>query len=136
MKFINTFLFLFAFSFAMAQNNADDIVGYYFSVDPFNHKKTQNYIYKASDGTYEGVVTWVEDPNYQEFVGYKFVWGLTFNKKENEWQNGTLRYPDKKNTYKTYMSFPNGLDTLKVRGYVGVSAFGKTVHWSREKSKR
>jgi uncharacterized protein (DUF2147 family) len=136
-KFINAALFLFAFSCVAGQsqntqNDADDIVGYYLSIDPFNQKKSQNYIYKISDGAYEGVVTWVEDPTLQQFVGYKFLTGLTFNKRENEWQNGELKYPGKSGTFKTYMSFPNGLQTLKVRGYLGVSLFGKTVYWTRE----
>ncbi|MDR1974926.1 MAG: DUF2147 domain-containing protein [Bacteroidales bacterium] len=120
---------------AQKQNNPDDITGYYLSVDPFNYKKSQNYIYKDNDGTYHGVVTWVEDPTLQSFVGYEFLTGLTFNAKENEWQNGVLKYPGKSGTFKTYMSFKENLNTLKVRGYYGVSLFGKTVYWTREKKR-
>ncbi len=135
MKSITLYVLLLPFFLCgvlKAQNKADDIIGYYLSEDPFNHKKSQNYIYKDKDGSYHGVVTWVEDPNLQQFVGYKFLWGLKFNEKENEWENGVLKYPGKDGTFKTYMSFPNGLATLKVRGYLGVSLFGKTVYWTRE----
>ena len=133
--FFNTVLLLYLISpsATVAQNNADGIIGYYLSIDPFNQKKSQNYIYKTSDNTYEGVVAWMEDTSLQHLVGFKFLTGLTFNKKENEWQNGVLKYPDKSiGPFKAYMSFPNGLGRLKLRGYMGVSLFGKTVYWTRE----
>ncbi|MDR1740012.1 MAG: DUF2147 domain-containing protein [Bacteroidales bacterium] len=117
------------------QNKPDDIVGYYLSEDPFTNKKSQVYIYKAANESYEGTVTWVEDPELQEFIGYKFLWGLKFNKQENEWERGVFKYPGKNGNFKAYMSFPNGLAKLKVRGYWGVAAFGKTLYWTREKKR-
>lgn len=115
--------------------NADDIVGYYYSIDPFSKEGSQNYIYKAADGTYEGAVVWVSNPEKKKFINYVFLKGLTYNEKEKEWQNGVLTYPGKRGTYKTYMSIePNG--KLKVRGYWGVSMLGKTLYWSREEKRR
>ena len=127
-------LFMVASISCYAQK-ADDIIGYYYSVDPFSKEGSQNYIYKAANGTYEGMVTWVSNPEKKKFLGYVFLKGLEFNAEKKEWENGTLTYPGKKGTYKTYMSFEkNG--TLKVRGYWGVSLLGKTVYWPREKAKR
>ena len=127
-------LFMVASISCYAQK-ADDIIGYYYSVDPFSKEGSQNYIYKAANGTYEGMVTWVSNPEKKKFLGYVFLKGLKFNAEKKEWQDGVLTYPGKKGTYKTYMSFEkNG--TLKVRGYWGVSLLGKTVYWPREKNRR
>lgn len=129
------FVILFFSVTALFAQKADDIIGYYYSVDPFSKEGSQNYIYKAADGTYEGRVTWVSNPAKKKFINYVFLKGLQYNEKEKEWQNGTLTYPGKKGTYKTYMSFePNGM--LKVRGYWGVAMLGKTVYWPREAKRR
>ena len=134
LKSLLCLLFL-AVGFSCFAQKADDIVGYYYSVDPFSKEGSQNYIYKAADGTYEGMVTWVSNPEKKKFLGYVFLKGLKYNAEKKEWQNGELTYPGKKGTYKTYMSFePDG--KLKVRGYWGVSLLGKTVYWPREKKRR
>jgi uncharacterized protein (DUF2147 family) len=114
-----------------AQNNADDIVGYYYSIDPFTEESSQSYIYKVADNTYEGKIVWVKNPELKHREGYVFLKNLTFNPKENEWQNGVMLYPGKKGTYKAYMSLTSE-GKLKVRGYWGVSLFGKTLYWTRE----
>ena len=123
----------FAVSLA-AQNKADDIVGYYYSIDPFSKEPSQNYIYKTADNTYEGKVVWVQNPELKFREGYVFLKNLTFNQKDNEWQNGVMLYPGKKGTYKAYMSFYDG--KLKVRGYWGISMLGKTLYWVRETEMR
>ena len=128
-------LLLLAFTVSCYAQKADDIIGYYYSVDPFSKEGSQNYIYKAADGTYEGMVTWVSNPEKKKFLGYVFLKGLKYNAEKKEWQNGELTYPGKRGTYKTYMSFePDG--KLKVRGYWGISMLGKTVYWPREKNRR
>ena len=131
-------LFIISLFFAVtltAQNQADDIVGYFLSIDPFTDEPSQNYIYKAADGTYEGKVVWVKNQKLLHHVGYVFLTKLTFNEKKNEWENGVMLYPGKKGTYKAYMSItPEG--KLKVRGYWGISMLGKTLYWTREKELR
>ena len=52
-------MLLMALCISCYAQKADDIIGYYYSVDPFSKEGSQNYIYKAADGTYEGMVTWV-----------------------------------------------------------------------------
>ena len=130
-------LFLFCLSEIdlQGQSNANDIIGYYLVVDPFNGEKSQIQIYFASNGKYEAIVTWVENPEKKKFLGLLFLKDLIFNEKEKEWQNGIITYPGKKGTFKTYMKFePDG--KLKVRGYWGVSLLGKTLYWNRESGKR
>lgn len=135
MKKLVALFALFLCVTALVAQKADDIVGYYYSIDPFSKEGSQNYIYKAADGTYEGLVSWVSNPAKKKFLNYVFLKGLKYNEKEKEWQNGVLTYPGKKGTYKTYMSIePDG--RLKVRGYWGMAMLGKTVYWTKESHKR
>jgi len=113
---------------------ADAVIGYYFCVDPFTGEESQNYIYKAADGTYQGKVVWVKNPKLEHHVGLIFLKNLKYNEEDNEWQNGTLIYPGKKGSYKTYMSLSG--NTLKVRGYWGFALLGKTVYWTKESKQR
>ena len=111
---------------------ADDILGIYFCVDPFSKKQSQAEIYKAKDGTYEAKVVWTNDPKGYDQIGLVFMRGLTYNAKDNEYQNGKIKYPGKNGTYKAYVRIADGGKTLKMRGYLGVSLFGMTVDWKRE----
>jgi len=135
MKKILFLISLFCAVSLTAQNKADDVVGYFLSTDPFTKELSQNYIYRAADGTYEAKVVWVQNPKLKHHEGLVFMTNMTFNEKENEWQNAKMIYPGKSGKYKAYMSFtPDG--KLKVRGYWGVSAFGKTLYWIREAEMR
>ena len=135
MRKILVIISLFFAVYTNAQNQADDIVGYYYSIDPFTKEPSQNYIYAEKDGTYSGKVVWVKNPELQFRVGYVFLKNLTFNTKENEWQDGVMLYPGKKGTYKAYMSITSD-GQLKVRGYWGFSLLGKTLYWTRENEVR
>lgn len=66
-----------------AQNSADDIVGYYYTEDPFSKEGSQTYIYKTADGKYEGKVCWVENVEKKHFLGHVFLTNLSFNAKDN-----------------------------------------------------
>ena len=102
-----------------AQNNqASDLVGYYYMVDPFS-----------------GEGTWVENEVKKKFLGLVFLKNLTFNDKENEWQNGIVKYPGKKGTFKMFMKFESPTK-LKVRGYWGIAMLGKSMYWTEEKTQR
>lgn len=47
-----------------------------------------------------------------------------------EWEHGTIYDPESGNTYRGFMVLrPDG--TLKVRGFVGVSLFGRSQIWTR-----
>ncbi len=116
--------------------NADDICGIYHSTDPFSKEGSQCEIYKATDTTYEAKVVWVENPKKKDQLGLVFMTGLTYNTSENEYQNGKLKYPGKKGTYKTFIRLTDNNQTMKMRGYLGVSLFGMTVDWTREEKLR
>ena len=117
-----------------AQSKADAICGYYYAKDPFSKEGSQVKIYKAKDGTYEGIVCWVENPAKKNYLNYKFLTGFTYNAKEEEWQNGKIHHPGNGKTYKSYIKLSGG--DIKVRGYVGFSLLGMTMTWPRESKQR
>ena len=132
MKKIVLFLVMTMVCIGGYAQKADDILGIYYCVDPFSKKQSQAEIYKAADGTYEAKVVWTNDIKGQDQVGLVFMHGLTYNAEDKEYQNGRIKYPGRKGTYKAYIRIVDGGKTLKMRGYLGVSMFGMTVDWKRE----
>jgi len=118
-----------------AQNKPDDIVGYYLNEDPFSGAISQVYIYNAGDGTYEGMVIWVNEEKRKIYEGLVFLKGMTFNAKENEWQNASMIYPGKNGKFKAFMRVEKD-GRLRVRGFWGISMLGKTFYWPREQTSR
>jgi len=49
---------------------------------------------------------------------------------ENRWGGGTIYDPDNGKTYRCQITLKNA-NTIKVRGYVGVSLLGRTEYWRR-----
>ena len=67
----------------------------------------------------------------------KPVLGLVFMKGfapagNGRWENGTIYDPKTGKTYASYMQLENK-DTIRVRGFIGVAAFGRTQVWTRVK---
>jgi len=129
------FIFFTISAFVFAQNQPDDIVGYYLNEDPFSGTLSQIYIYNAGNGTYEGIVIWTKEENRKQFEGLVFMNGMTFNVKENEWENASIIYPGKKGKFKAFMRLEKN-EQLRVRGYWGISMFGKTLYWPKEQESR
>ena len=123
------------FSLTIFAQNPDAICGIYHMTDPFSKEGSQVEIYKTNDGSYAGKVVWVENPSKKKFLGLVFLTNLRYNSEKKEYQNGTLKYPGKSGTFSTFMSIVENKN-LKVRGYWGVSALGKTMYWYREEKVR
>jgi uncharacterized protein (DUF2147 family) len=62
-------------------------------------------------------------------IGLVFMTGFTPT-GSGKWGNGTIYDPKSGNTYSCNMEM-EGTDTLKVRGYIGVSLIGRTETWKR-----
>ena len=62
-------------------------------------------------------------------VGMELMRGFRYE-GDNRWAGGTIYDPESGKTYKCKMTLaaPN---ELKVRGYIGVSLFGRTTTWTR-----
>lgn len=62
--------------------------------------------------------------------GLKIVRGLQ-PAGGNEWKDGTIYDPEGGDTYNLKAELANNGRTLKVRGYIGFSLFGRTQEWTR-----
>jgi uncharacterized protein (DUF2147 family) len=131
--------------------NPDAIVGKWWNQE----KTSQIEIYKYH-GTYAGKIVWLKNPLFpaddpkgmggqtrvdrenpdpasrtKPLLGMIMVWGFTFSGGDL-WENGFIYDPRDGKTYKCKMTLKSA-DILDVRGFIGVSLFGKTNTWTRVK---
>lgn len=101
-------------------------------------------ISRAADGTYRGVVEKIipapgEDPDprceecrdhrrNQPVLGMQIIEGLK-RSGEDTYDGGTILDPDNGETYRLKISVLDRGARLDVRGYVGISLFGRTQTW-------
>ena len=131
-KLLNIIFLQFACGSIFSLYAQNQIIGYYRVTDPFTQVESKVRLYKTTAGTYAGEVCWVKDDPNNKYLKYVFLWNLTYDSTDNEYKQGHIKYPGIPGTYRTFMRFEND-STLKVRGYLGVSALGKTVYWKKEK---
>lgn len=65
----------------------------------------------------------------QPIEGLRFMWGLTGTGRS--WDGGRILDPEDGKTYRVKLRLSEDGRTLEVRGYVGVSLFGRTQRWTR-----
>ena len=63
-------------------------------------------------------------------LGMNILTGLT--KDGNEWSGGKILDPKNGKEYKCYLKLLDN-NTLKLRGYIGISMLGRTAIWKRAK---
>ena len=104
---------------------------------PTSHVK----IYEKG-GKLEGEVIKILEPGKEEALcikcsgnkkdkpvkGMVILWGLA--KDGDEWTGGQVLDPKKGKQYKCYIKL-KGNDQLELRGFIGVSMFGRTQVWER-----
>jgi len=96
---------------------------------------------------YTGKVVWLREPNNEEgkpkvdknnpdealrskpLLGYKLLQNFTFS-GDKVWENGTIYDPESGSTYSCTITMTDD-NTLDVRGYIGVTLFGRTDTWKR-----
>jgi uncharacterized protein (DUF2147 family) len=66
----------------------------------------------------------------QPVLGLTFMWGLT--KQGDEYQGGEILDPESGKIYRAKMKLVDGGKKLEVRGFLGVSLFGRSQTWLRE----
>jgi uncharacterized protein (DUF2147 family) len=148
--FMKKLLFFFAaFLFvviAFAQD-ADAIIGFWKTGDGNGIIQ----IYKKGE-KYFGKIVWLAEPNdpetgqpkkdkknddeklrSQPILGLENLTNISFVKK-GLWEDGKIYDPKSGNTYRCIIKMEDG-NTLKLRGYVGVSLFGRTDTWKRQSMK-
>ena len=108
-------------------------------------KDAKIQIYKANDGKFYGKIVWLKEPTKsgrpkvddknpkkelqnQPIVGLQILKG--FHKDgEDGYEDGTIYDPTNGKTYDCKMTYKG--KTLSIRGYVGISLFGRTTIWER-----
>ena len=149
----NTFFFAFligVFSFMLPNNEAqaqsfeaDDLVGVW---QP-SHGKGRVKIEKIGD-KYYGKVVWLKEPKdpatgeakldvnnpdaslrNRRRLGLRVLKDFQF-KGKNLWEDGTIYDPENGSTYNCKITMTDK-NTLEIRGFVGVSVFGRTDVWKR-----
>jgi uncharacterized protein (DUF2147 family) len=66
----------------------------------------------------------------QPVIGMTILWGLT--KQGDEYQGGEILDPESGKIYRGKMKLIDGGKKLEVRGFIGVSLFGRSQVWLRE----
>lgn len=117
-------------------SNNDAIIGKWINPD----KDAKFEIYKKDD-KYFGKIIWGTgsdakdsknpDPalRNRDLVGLTILNNFIFNGK-NAWENGTIYDPKEGKTYSCTLTLTS-VNKLDVRGYVGLSLFGRTETWTR-----
>jgi uncharacterized protein (DUF2147 family) len=140
-KFFIAVLLIFAFSVGLL---AQDVFGRWKTVDDYSGKeKSIIEIYEENGKVYGKIVELINpeitDPTCrkcsgidkdQPLVGLQIIKGLEMD--GDEFNGGKILDPENGKLYKCYITLEE-LDTLKVRGYIGISLFGRTQYWYRVK---
>lgn len=127
---------------SFAQTKADDIVGIWLTT---GKEPAKIQIYKSGE-KYFGKIVWLKNatengvPRFdknnsdknkqnQKILGLVILKGFRFD-GDDEWEDGEIYDPESGKTYNCYLSLKD-INTLKVRGYVGISFLGRTELWTR-----
>lgn len=136
--------FLF-FKFAAAMYVADDITGLW-----YNQEKDAKIRIYASNGKYFGKIEWLKTPNDPEtgkpkvdknnpkpekrsrpVMGLVILANLVYDADDQEWSDGQVYDPKSGNTYSLTCELKDK-NTMELRGYIGLSLFGRTDTWTRD----
>ncbi|HKR04032.1 MAG TPA: DUF2147 domain-containing protein [Bacteroidia bacterium] len=129
-------------AYAQKGNSADALTGTWLVQDGTAKVKIE----KAGDA-YAGKIVWLKEPadangkpkldvkNPAASLQGRPVLGLPLLKdfvydEDNLWTDGTIYDPDGGKTYSCKITMLNN-QSIEVRGYVGISLFGRTETWKR-----
>ncbi|MEL7368501.1 MAG: DUF2147 domain-containing protein [Myxococcota bacterium] len=97
----------------------------------------------TADGTLQGVGAGGNNPDRRDIknpdpklrdrklLGAKILWGFKpDNDEKTKWVDGQIYDPDNGKTYDCKLRLEDG--KLRIRGYVGISWFGRTTVWTRD----
>jgi uncharacterized protein (DUF2147 family) len=110
-------------------------------------------IYRTTSGHYAGKIIWLKEPIDPETgkpkldkrnpdeskrqvptLGLINMHGFKYNEEDNVWEDGNIYDPKNGKEYSCKMELQDN-NTLKVRGYIGVSMIGRTDTWTRQVKK-
>ncbi|MBK9285920.1 MAG: DUF2147 domain-containing protein [Sphingobacteriaceae bacterium] len=138
------FIALLSFGNIKSQNaEADKILGMWLTGSGKAHVKITTY----GESKFGGKIVWLKEPNRADgsvkkddknpdenkrknnILGMDNLLGFTYAGKKS-YEGGTIYDPENGKTYKCIMTLENE-NTLKVRGYIGITMIGRTDTWTR-----
>lgn len=142
MRIFYLLLMTAVFSTVNAQNNS--VIGKWKSIDDATGKELGIvHIYEEGGKIYGKVIdilnpkdrnktcnNCVGSDHKQPILGMVIIQGL--KKNGDEYSGGKILDPQHGKYYKCYINLENE-NKLKVRGYIGISLFGRTQYWHRVK---
>jgi uncharacterized protein (DUF2147 family) len=138
-----TLLMAMTFGFVASAQKADAILGTWVNPNGQDHI----LIYKKGN-KYYGKLDWIKFPNDETGkpktdknnpdkalqsrpdLGLELLKDFTFD-GDNVYEDGTIYDPKSGKTYSCKMTIEG--TSLKIRGYIGISLFGRTEVWTRVK---
>ena len=144
-QLVSAAILFFCASVSWAQ---DPVLGQWHTIDDETGEvKSLVTLSVAEDGSMVGIITKVlaADPGTglcdecegdmkdQPIEGMEFIWG--FKKiAEGEWEDGQLLDPETGDVYSGNITITDDSSKLDVRGYVGISLFGRSQTWNKVES--
>ena len=128
------------------ESKGDRLLGTYRVVEPETKEDSKVKIFKTADGKYKGQVIWLAVPNMKDGTPKRdilnpdpkkrntpgdqivLLWGFEYDAEKDMWVNGEIYDPCHGKNYKCRLNFESPTK-LKVRGYIGAPAFGKSMYW-------
>jgi uncharacterized protein (DUF2147 family) len=145
MKIILSLVCLVCFSFCLRAQQADDIIGKWKNGEGTGIIE----LYKTTSGHYAGKIIWLKEPidpetgkpkldkrnpdktkRNEPTLGLINIHGFVFDVEEKIWKDGTIYDPKTGKEYSCKAELKEE-NKLEVRGYIGVSVFGRTDTWTR-----
>ena len=132
---------------ATSPTESDKIVGIW---ETGSGKARVNII--KSGKFFYGRIVWLKEPLNEEgkpkvdknnpdetkratpLLGMRMLAGFEF-KGDNLWEDGTIYDPESGSTYQCKISLEDS-NTMSIRGFIGISAFGRTDTWKRLQMKK
>lgn len=142
-------LFLMAASsFIFPNDEADAIIGVWLS----GSGKARIKVFKDNQNKFHGKIVWLREPKYEDgtvkvdknnpddakkkipLLGLQNLRNFIYE-GDKKWIDGEIYDPENGSDYKCKMELvdPN---TLEVRGFIGISLFGRTDVWKRQVIKK
>lgn len=142
MKFLSLLSLSLLFA-VMSYAGNSDIIGQWYTTD----KGAIVEIYQCGDKLC-GKIVWLREPNKEDgtpktdvnnpdtkkhndpIIGLNMLKGFVAD-GDKEWEDGEIYDPNNGKTYSCNMELKG--EVLEVRGYIGISLFGRTEKWTRVK---
>ncbi len=143
--FVTTLDFAAISSAASGENSSRSVAGVWKTIDDVSGQEKALVKIIEKDGALNGVITKLFHPERPNPIcvecsgekkdkpveGMEIVWDMQ-KAGDNEWSGGRILDPKTGKVYKCRIRLADGGRKLEVRGFIGLSLFGRTQTWHRE----